>query len=176
MPIRPKRAHAEPKRGKLQINTRVNRSTCLCLLQPVCARNLALRTEASVTLGCFFSFTKICFLRVAPVSKRVLYNHQLCTSLTLMYYSTFIPDTFKKQKLLLCGLNYIIGKKKEPKQNKKTTTTYYFSLIFLCRETRVELLTVHPCEGVCFAVNIHRIAKEREIINWSRRFAFLSRM
>ena len=45
-----------------------------------------------------------------------------------------------------------------------------------CRETRVELLTVHRGEGVCFAVNIHWIAKERQIINWSRRFAFLSRM
>lgn len=51
-----------------------------------------------------------------------------------------------------------------------------FPIFFSDRETRVELLTVHPCEGVCLAVNIHWIAKEREIINWSRRFAFLSRM
>lgn len=42
---------------------------------------------------------------------------------------------------------------------------YYFPIFFSDRETRVGLLTVHPCEGVCFAVNIHWIAKEREIIN-----------
>lgn len=61
---------------------------------------------------------------------------------------------------------------------------YIFPLLFYphaCKscsgkETRVVLLTVHRCKGVCFAVNIHWIAKERQIINWSRRFAFLSRM
>jgi len=45
-----------------------------------------------------------------------------------------------------------------------------------CGYSRVMLLTVHRREGVRFAVNIHWIAKERVIINWSRRFDVLSSM
>ncbi len=35
------------------------------------------------------------------------------------------------------------------------------------------LLTVHRREGVCFAVNIHGIAKEGKIIDWGRRLALI---
>lgn len=40
----------------------------------------------------------------------------------------------------------------------------------LCRNLFI-ILTVHRREGVCFAVNIHGIAKERKVIDWGRRFA-----
>lgn len=44
----------------------------------------------------------------------------------------------------------------------------YFLIIcksYIGGEAGVVLLTVHRCKGVCFAVNIHWIAKEREVIN-----------